>query len=148
MTLIGATTENPYFELNSALLSRMQVYELEALTAEELREIVRRGAEELGVALDPEVEELIAARAGGDGRGALGILELAVQTAGAGPVETAHVEDAARKRPLSTTGPATATTTRSRPGSSRPARATCRRRSTTSRSCSRAARIRASSPAG
>ena len=43
MTLIGATTENPYFELNSALLSRMQVYELEPLTREQLLEIVRRG---------------------------------------------------------------------------------------------------------
>jgi putative ATPase len=97
VTLIGATTENPYFELNSALLSRMQVYELQALTPEELREIVRRGAAELGVAVTPEVEELIAARAGGDGRTALGILELASQT---GPVDVAHVEDAARKRPL------------------------------------------------
>jgi putative ATPase len=100
VTLIGATTENPYFELNSALLSRMQVYELEALTAGELQEILRRGAGELGVELDPEVAELIAARAGGDGRSALGILELAVQTAGDEPVTSAHVEDAARKRPL------------------------------------------------
>ena len=100
VTLIGATTENPYFELNSALLSRMQVYELEALTAGELREIVRRGAAELGVSLDAPVEELIAARAGGDARSALGILELAVQTAAPGPVEVDHVEDAASKRPL------------------------------------------------
>jgi putative ATPase len=100
VTLIGATTENPYFELNSALLSRMQVYELEALTGEELREIVRRGAGELGVELDEAVEELIAARAGGDARSALGILELAVQAAAPGPIEAAHVEDAARKRPL------------------------------------------------
>jgi putative ATPase len=100
VTLIGATTENPYFELNSALLSRMQVYELEALTGEELREILGRGAAELRVELDPDVEELIAARAGGDGRSALGILELAVQTAAGEPVTAAHAEDAARKRPL------------------------------------------------
>jgi putative ATPase len=100
VTLIGATTENPYFELNSALLSRMQVYELEALTAEELREILRRGAAELHVELEPEVEDLIAARAGGDGRSALGILELAGQTAGGETITAAHVEDAARKRPL------------------------------------------------
>jgi putative ATPase len=100
VTLIGATTENPYFELNSALLSRMQVYELESLTDDQLREIVRRGAAELGVSLDEAVEELIAARAGGDARTALGILELAVQTAAPGPVEAGHVEDAARKRPL------------------------------------------------
>jgi putative ATPase len=100
VTLIGATTENPYFELNSALLSRMQVYELEPLSSEELRELVRRGAAELEIELDPAVEELIAARAGGDARSALGILELAVQTAGDRPVEAAQVEDAARKRPL------------------------------------------------
>jgi putative ATPase len=100
VTLIGATTENPYFSLNSALLSRMQVYELQALTSEQLREIVRRGAGELGVELPPEIEELIATRAGGDGRSALGILELAVQTAAPGAVSEAHVEDAARKRPL------------------------------------------------
>ncbi len=100
VTLIGATTENPYFSLNSALLSRMQVYELEALTPDELREILRRGAEELGVELEPGVDELIAARAGGDGRSALGILELAAQTAGPAAISSAHVEDAARKRPL------------------------------------------------
>ena len=44
LTLIGATTENPYFEVNSALLSRTQVYELEPLTLDDLEEIVRRGA--------------------------------------------------------------------------------------------------------
>jgi putative ATPase len=100
VTLIGATTENPYFELNSALLSRMQVYELEPLTGEELREILHRGAADLGVTLSPEVEQLIATRAGGDARSALGILELAAQTAAPGPLEAEHVEDAARKRPL------------------------------------------------
>jgi putative ATPase len=99
VTLIGATTENPYFELNSALLSRMQVYELEALDHGELREIVRRGAAEIGVELALDVEELIVVRAGGDARSALGILELAALTA-SGPLTAAHVEDAARKRPL------------------------------------------------
>src|SRR4051795_11263986 len=44
VTLIGATTENPYFEVNSALLSRCQVYELEPHSREDLEEIVRRGA--------------------------------------------------------------------------------------------------------
>jgi putative ATPase len=100
VTLIGATTENPYFELNSALLSRMQLYELEALTPEELRVLIRRGADELGAQIDPTVEEMIAARAGGDARSALGILELAVQTAAPGRVDASHIEDAARKRPL------------------------------------------------
>ena len=100
ITLIGATTENPYFELNAALLSRLQVYELEALAPAELREIVRRGAAELDVEIAPALEELIAARAGGDARSALGILELAAQTAGPEAVAREHVEDAARKRPL------------------------------------------------
>jgi putative ATPase len=102
VTLIGATTENPYFEVNSALLSRTQVYELETHSAEALRGIVQRGAAELGATVSPEVEELIAARAGGDARNALNILELTVDTARAEGVELEprHVEDAARKRPL------------------------------------------------
>jgi putative ATPase len=102
LTLIGATTENPYFELNSALLSRTQLYELEPLSEEDLREVVRRGAGELGVSLSDEVEQLVARRAGGDARTALAVLELAVQTAADEHAEltVAHVEDAARKRPL------------------------------------------------
>jgi putative ATPase len=102
LTLIGATTENPYFEVNSALLSRTQVYELESLSPEALQEVVRRGAAELGMQLTPELEELIARRAGGDARSALNIVELASDTARAegGPVTEEHVEDAARKRPV------------------------------------------------
>jgi putative ATPase len=102
VTLIGATTENPYFELNSALLSRTQLYELEALSEDELREVVRRGAGELGVSLTEEVEQLVARRAGGDARTALAVLELAVRTAADVSAEVApeQVEDAARKRPL------------------------------------------------
>ncbi|HEY2219662.1 MAG TPA: replication-associated recombination protein A [Gaiellaceae bacterium] len=102
VTLIGATTENPYFELNSALLSRTQLYELEPLSEEELGEVVRRGAAELSVALPPALEQLVARRAGGDARTALSVLELAVQTAADEGVELTaeQVEDAARKRPL------------------------------------------------
>jgi putative ATPase len=102
VTLIGATTENPYFEVNSALLSRTQVYELESLSPEALREVVRRGANELDTELSPELEELIARRAGGDARSALNILELAADTARAesSPISEEHVEDAARKRPV------------------------------------------------
>src|SRR5207245_703066 len=68
VTLIGATTENPYFEVNSALLSRAQIYELEPHSEEELGEVVRRGAAELSVALPPALEQLVARRAGGDAR--------------------------------------------------------------------------------
>ncbi len=102
LTLIGATTENPYFEVNAALLSRCQVYELEPLSQDELATIVRRGAAELGANVSDELAELIALRAGGDARTALNVLELAWQTAAATGEELAesHVEDAARKRPL------------------------------------------------
>src|SRR5690348_7814279 len=102
VTLIGATTENPYFEVNSALLSRTQIYELQPLGEEELRTIVRRGTDALELEAPEEVVALVARRAGGDGRNALNILELAAQTARAEGVglNEQHVEDAARKRPL------------------------------------------------
>jgi putative ATPase len=102
ITLIGATTENPYFEVNSALLSRSQVYELEPLSLGELETIVRRGAAELNAEVPDELVQLIAARSGGDARSAHNILELAWQTAQAAeePLSETHVEDAARKRPL------------------------------------------------
>ena len=102
LTLIGATTENPYFEVNSALLSRTQIYELEPLSEEDLAVVVRRGAAELKTDVSPDIVELIARRAGGDARNALNILELAAQTAEAeaGPITEDQVEDAARKRPL------------------------------------------------
>jgi putative ATPase len=102
VTLIGATTENPYFEVNSALLSRAQIYELEPHSIETLRGVVQRGAEALDAEVPENVEEMIATRAGGDARNALNILELSVETARAEGVELEerHVDDAARKRPL------------------------------------------------
>ena len=102
VTLIGATTENPYFEVNSALLSRTQIYELEPLSDDDLAIVVGRGRSELQADVSDELVALIARRAGGDARNALNILELAVQTARAegSAVSEEHVEDAARKRPL------------------------------------------------
>jgi putative ATPase len=102
ITLIGATTENPYFEVNSALLSRAQVYELEPLSVEELETVARRGAAEIDAEVPDELLQLIATRAGGDARSVHNILELAWQTAQAAgePLSEQHVEDAARKRPL------------------------------------------------
>jgi putative ATPase len=99
VTLIGATTENPYYEVNSALISRSQVYELEPLTPEEMAVVVRRGLAEVGADASDEVVELIAHRSGGDARSALNIVELASQTAD-GAITTENVEDAARKPPL------------------------------------------------
>src|ERR1041384_3870289 len=71
LTLIGATTENPYFEVNSALISRSQLYELQSLSEAGLERVVRRGEGELGVEVSDEVRGLIATRAGGDARSAL-----------------------------------------------------------------------------
>jgi putative ATPase len=102
VTLIGATTENPYFEVNSALLSRCTVVELHALSEDELGEIVRRGAAALEVEAPDELVRLVANRAGGDARSALQILELATDTARAEDTALSeqHVLDASRKRPL------------------------------------------------
>ncbi|MCS7006864.1 MAG: replication-associated recombination protein A [Gaiellaceae bacterium] len=102
LTLIGATTENPYFEVNTALLSRCTVLELHALSADELGVIVDRGAARLGIALGQVERRAIVERAGGDARAALQILELAHRTALAEGVslEERHILDAARKRPL------------------------------------------------
>ena len=102
VTLIGATTENPYFEVNSALLSRCTVVELTDLAEPELVTILERGADHLGADLAPELASLVARRAGGDARAGLQILELAHETAvaeGVG-ISEEHVLDAARKRPL------------------------------------------------
>src|SRR5215216_3610477 len=83
LTLIGATTENPYFEVNNALLSRTQIYELRSLTADQVTGLLRR-ALALGECGDSEVGddviEFLAARSGGDARTALNALELACAT--------------------------------------------------------------------
>ena len=102
VTLIGATTENPYFEVNSALLSRCTVIELTALSDDELVVILERGAATLEVEASRGAVELLAKRAGGDARAALQILELAAATAATegGPLTEEHVLDASRKRPL------------------------------------------------
>src|SRR3954465_9490428 len=60
LTLIGATTENPYFEVNSALLSRCQIVELEPLSGDDLAVVVERGAAELQVELPAGIAALIA----------------------------------------------------------------------------------------
>ena len=86
ITLIGATTENPYFEVISALLSRSQIYEFRPLGDEQIEELVRRAlSEERGIPDHPEVGDeaisVLAARAGGAARIALGGLERAIETA-------------------------------------------------------------------
>lgn len=84
LTLIGATTENPSFEVNSALLSRARVYVLKALSEDDLRQVLRqaledreRGLGERNIQAEDEVLSVLARAAGGDARRALGLLETA-----------------------------------------------------------------------
>ncbi len=106
ITLIGATTENPYFEVNSALLSRTRVYELEQLSASHISLLLARAIDRGECSSSPgEVEpaalDFLAERSGGDARIALNALELACRTAGPGaPVTLAHAEDALQQRAL------------------------------------------------
>jgi len=93
LTFVGATTENPSFEVVSALLSRARVYVLKPLGEEDLLRLLRtaltdaqRGLGALALEADPQALELIARAADGDGRRALNMLELAASlTEAAGP---------------------------------------------------------------
>ncbi len=81
IVLIGATTENPYFEVNPPLLSRSTLFRLEPLGAEALAELVRRGLAFEGVTADTDAVEHLVARSGGDGRHALTGAEVAAALA-------------------------------------------------------------------
>ena len=98
ITLIGATTENPYFEVNPPLLSRSTLLRLEQLKPDALRTLVERGLAELGASADNEALDRIAELAGGDARHALGVVEVAVALAAdrevGGPVNEADVSAA------------------------------------------------------
>jgi putative ATPase len=121
LTLIGATTENPAFEVNGALLSRVRVYALQALTPEEIGTVLRRaaggagaggvgsealaddaaGAQDDALAVEEEAFDFLAARSEGDARTALNALELATRTAselGEARVSLQRVEDALQRR--------------------------------------------------
>jgi putative ATPase len=98
VTLIGATTENPAFEVIGALLSRVRVYALSALDAQDIAAILRRAAEP---SVEGDALDFLAARSEGDARTALNALELAVSTAselGEDRVTLARVEDALQRR--------------------------------------------------
>jgi putative ATPase len=98
LTLIGATTENPSFEVNGALLSRVRVYALQALTAEEVGVLLRRAADQDGggAAVDEQAIEFLAARSEGDARTALNALELATATAEESAAGTPGAEEGSR----------------------------------------------------
>ncbi|MBQ6363796.1 MAG: replication-associated recombination protein A [Lachnospiraceae bacterium] len=87
VTLIGATTENPYFEVNSALISRSMIFELRPLSVDDVRELIRRAVydKERGMGaydavIDEDAEIFLADVAGGDARHALNAVELGVLT--------------------------------------------------------------------
>jgi putative ATPase len=76
IVLIGATTENPSFEVNAALLSRCRVYRLEALEDEEIATLLRRAAEALGIGIEDALLLRMASFANGDARSAYNLLEI------------------------------------------------------------------------
>jgi putative ATPase len=98
VTLIGATTENPSFEVISALLSRTRVFVLKALSDEDVVTLVRRAVDREHFIVDEESIRSIALLANGDARTALNILDLAVQgTAPGQPITKATIEQASQK---------------------------------------------------
>ncbi len=77
ITLIGATTENPFFEINGPLRSRSTLFRLESLDAEAIRQLIERGVVAESVVATPDAISLLVARCAGDGRQALTALEVA-----------------------------------------------------------------------
>ena len=112
VTLIGATTENPSFEVNAALLSRCRVFTLRALNDEEIEELIRRslvdtdrGLAPLKVELATEAMKALVSLSGGDARSALNVLELAANATqpdqrGRRSISLAAMEDAVQRRML------------------------------------------------
>jgi putative ATPase len=96
LVLVGATTENPYFEVNAPLMSRSTLFRLQPLGAEAIAELLRRGLDAEGAIADDEAVEHLAERAAGDGRHALTSLEVAVALARARAdaehTDTGHTE--------------------------------------------------------
>jgi putative ATPase len=105
LVLIGATTENPYFEVNTALLSRSRVIELEPLGDEDLRDILQtalddpRGLDGVLTIADEALETIIN-QAGGDARMALTTLELAAEITNSGSIDVQAVLEASPKTAL------------------------------------------------
>ena len=102
ITFIGATTENPSFEVNNALLSRARVYVLKTLTAGELMQLLERAATMLKLTITPEARDRLVALADGDARRMLNAIEVAANAVEAGGqidnalLETALAQDLRR----------------------------------------------------
>ena len=148
VTFIGATTENPSFEVNSALLSRAQVYVLQSLTDEELRQLLQRAQEKAlgGLQFDDLARDTIIGYADGDARRFLNLLEQCQTAAGAAGVtriDAEFVQNALTLNARRFDKGATTSTTRSRPCTSPCAAPIPMRRSTGSPECSTAAPMRA-----
>ena len=99
-TFIGATTENPSFELNNALLSRARVYVLTSLDTEDLREIIDRamsdetlGLADRGIDIVPALRDMLAQASDGDGRRVLNLLEIVVDLADSQDQSSVSEED-------------------------------------------------------
>ncbi|HSM79350.1 MAG TPA: replication-associated recombination protein A [Bryobacteraceae bacterium] len=98
--LIGATTENPSFEVVSALLSRSKVYSLRALTEPEIASMLERALPVLNVKAGKDLLEQIAIHSNGDARQAYNLLELAAATAENGVIPPEAIEDALQRKLL------------------------------------------------
>src|SRR5436190_19343857 len=94
LTLIGATTENPFFEVNPPLRSRSTLFRLEPLSRESIVELIRRGLQAEGTSAADDAIDLLADRAGGGGRQVLTALEVACTLARPGAVAEEHGEAA------------------------------------------------------
>ena len=98
ITLIGATTENPYFEVNNALLSRSRIFELKPLEKQDIKELIlrafadeKRGMGAYGAVIDDEAADFLADVANGDARAALNAVELGVLTTEKSPDGKIHI---------------------------------------------------------
>jgi putative ATPase len=106
ITLIGATTENPYYEVNSALVSRMRVLVMEPLGPVDIGELVDRALTDPAglagrVSMSPEARAALLVRSGGDARHALNLLEAAAAgVADGGAIDVEDVQQASGGRPI------------------------------------------------
>jgi putative ATPase len=100
VTLIGATTENPSFEVISPLLSRSRVFRLEALTPEDLEQVARRGLGELSAEIEADALGTLVEAARGDARIVLNALETASALTPSGAITVSAVEQALQERHL------------------------------------------------
>jgi putative ATPase len=100
LILIGATTENPFFEVNSPLISRCSLFRLEPLAPGDIETLLDRALTRglSGAGISAEARHALASRVGGDARLALNALETAVELAGGDPISLAHVEESLQRR--------------------------------------------------